>query len=110
MLCDNSTYRADDIKLTRVKLTFLSPNTASLIQPMDKRLTANFMTQYRSLVLQRLVNDSGMPPTNRAAKVTRKLTAPDSLPIKQKVGNKITPWTVANCYRIASFFATYRGE
>jgi len=105
MLADNCAAHAVDVQLTNVKLAFLPPNTTSLAQPMDQGIIANFKKQYRSLVLQRLVNDmdTGMSSGDRAAEVARKLTALDSLHMQREAWNKISQSTIVNCYSRASF-------
>ena len=108
MLADNCAAHAADVQLTNVKLAFLPPNTTSLIQPMDQGIIANFKKQYRSLVLQCLVNDmdTGMLSGDRAAEVARKLTVLDSLHMQREAWNKINQSTIVNCYRKASFVPT----
>jgi len=105
MLCDNCAAHSDGVRLTNVKLVFMPPNTMSLIQPMNQRITANFKRYYRSLVLRQLMTaiDQDNESSMRAAKLSKKLTLLDSLHMAKEAWGRITTETIVNCYRRASF-------
>jgi len=105
MLVDNCAAHSNDVRMTNVKLVFLPPNTASLIQPMDQGIIANFKRHYRSLVVRHLMAtiDESSDASMRVTDLTKKLTMLDSLHMQNEAWSRITAQTISNCYRRANF-------
>jgi len=105
MLCDNCAAHSDGVRLTKVKLVFMLPNTTSLIQPMDQGIIANFKRHYRSLFLRQLMTaiDPDNESSMRALELSKKLTLLDCVHMAKEAWGRIRTETIVNCYRRASF-------
>ncbi|GBL54406.1 hypothetical protein AVEN_133153-1 [Araneus ventricosus] len=64
LFMDNATSHPDDLKLENINLVFLSPNTTSMLQPLDKGITRSFKVGYRELLLRHVLSQTSSCKTS----------------------------------------------
>lgn len=57
LFIDNCTAHDAILSLKAVKVKFLTPNTTSKLQPLDRRVIKNFKTFYRKEIVRKMITD-----------------------------------------------------
>lgn len=100
---DNCTAHGDLPKLTNITLKFFPPNTTSKLQPLDQGIIRTFKANYRREVVQQFLNDIEQ-------KTPTKISVLDAMWMITKAWNKVTPRTIANCFKKGGFQAPIEDE
>lgn len=89
-------------KLTNVTLSFLPPNTTSVIQPCDQGIIRNLKALYRKQVVKKIIDDIDVTELS-ANDIARRLTLLDAVHMLARAWRAVTPETVRNCFAKAGF-------
>lgn len=76
-------------KLTNVHLSFLPPNTTSVIQPCDQGIIRNLKVLYRRQVVKKMIEDIDGQQGLSANKVAKKLTLLDAIHMLAKAWSNV---------------------
>ncbi|XP_052260991.1 tigger transposable element-derived protein 6-like [Dreissena polymorpha] len=99
--CSAHSHEAITI-LSNVTLSFLPPNTTSLIQPCDQGIIRNLKSLYRRQVVKKMIEDIDQN-TMSAEEMAKKLTLLDTMHMLTKAWNCVTEVTIRNCFAKAGF-------
>ena len=92
--------------LESIELVFLPPNTTSAIQPCDQGIINALKFHYRKKMVKNLIDC-----IDRGQRVSDfKITLLDALKMARAAWDRITPATIANCYRKVGFVSTTEQE
>ena len=96
LIVDNCPAHPKDVDLTNITVKFLPPNTTAKLQPCDQGIIQCLKVHYRHQLLMKTVTamDSGKD---------LKITVLDAMQWMKVAWDKVTPTTVANCFRHCSF-------
>ena len=108
LLVDNCSAHPQDAakKLTNVQLSFLPPNTTSVIQPCDQGIIRNLKALYRRQVVKKMIEDIDGQQGLSANELARKLTLLDAIHMLAKAWSNVKEETIKNCYKKAGFVKT----
>lgn len=99
LLDDCSAHRIDDIVLSNTGVKYFSPNSMSLIQPLDQGVIVNLKQAYRSWLVQRLLLniETGRDTNIDLYMALQMMTAAWSM-LKRE--------TISNCFKHSRFRST----
>ncbi|XP_052260449.1 tigger transposable element-derived protein 4-like [Dreissena polymorpha] len=98
MIVDNCPAHPDVSDLKAIRLVFLPPNTTSITQPMDQGVIKNLKIHYR----KRVVSKKLVAIENNNTVV---ITVLDAMFMLREAWDRVTPATIAYCYKHAGFSA-----
>ena len=81
LLIDNCSAHPQELKTCDGSVTcmFLPPNTTSLIQPMDQGVLQAMKNHYKRKLLQKVICDQDLDPTQNIKEIVKQLTVKDAL-------------------------------
>ena len=106
LFVDNCSAHPQISCLQSIELFFLPPNTTSEIQPCDQGIINALKFHYRKSMVRNLIEciDSGQKVEDF------KITLLDALRMARQAWDRVTPSTIANCFRKGGFVITTEGE
>lgn len=96
LLVDNCPAHPNIEHLDAIKLCFLPPNCTSVLQPMDQGVINSLKTEYRKMQILETIK-------NMELKQEYTVTLLDAILLLFAAWEKVTPKTIANCFRHAGF-------
>ena len=85
--------------LSNIKLSFMPPNTTSLIQPLDQGIIRSFKAYYRrELVRMQIVVIDSTPPVP-LSEVTKQITVLKAIHMMKRAFFMVKPSTIQNCFK-----------
>ncbi|XP_043462863.1 tigger transposable element-derived protein 4-like [Leptopilina heterotoma] len=99
LFIDNCTAHKDISSLKAVKVIFLTPNTTSILQPLDQGIIQNFKIKYRTEVVRKMIVDM----ENNTVSSINVLQA---LRMVDKAWRGVTQETITNCFKKCAFPST----
>lgn len=97
LLVDNCPAHPDVKDMDCIKLVFMPPNTSSKLQPMDQGVIHSLKSNYRRLLLSKMVNsiDNGNEKFN--------VNLLDAVNFIHAAWQNVSTQTIANCFRHGGF-------
>ena len=90
---------------SHVRVSFLPPNTTSVIQPIDQGIIRNLKVMYRKQVIQKIITEIDGRQV-QASELSKKMTLLDAAHMISRAWKQVTPTTIQNCFRKAGFMNT----
>ena len=96
--------------LSNIKLSFMPPNTTSLIQPLDQGIIRSFKAYYRrELVRMQIAAIDATPPVP-LYEVTKQITVLKAIHMMKRALFMVKPSTIQNCFKKADFVIESQAE
>ncbi|CAE1275072.1 unnamed protein product [Acanthosepion pharaonis] len=96
--------------LSNIKLSFMPPNTTSLIQPLDQGITRSFKAYYRrELVRMQIAAIDATPPVP-LSEVAKQITVLKAMHMLKRALFMVKPSTIQNCFKKAGFVIESQAE
>ena len=108
LFVDNSSTHniTNSSDLKNVELIFLSPNTTSLLQPLDQGIIQNFKLKYRKLLVKRVLCELDEDNSDECIRLAKKISVYDSIQMIDSAWKSVSQNTIGNCFRKAGFPAS----
>uniref|UniRef100_A0A8C4WZC2 HTH CENPB-type domain-containing protein n=1 Tax=Eptatretus burgeri TaxID=7764 RepID=A0A8C4WZC2_EPTBU len=105
LFADNATcnHLPPDVMLTNIKLQFMPPNTASLIQPQDQSMIRTMRAYYRREIVRLQVAAIDSVPQKPASEVSKTITVLKAMHMLKWALFMVMPQTIANCFKKVGF-------
>lgn len=97
LLIDNCPAHPDVKNLDCIKLVFMPPNTSSKLQPMDQGIIHSLKSNYRRLLLAKMVNSIDADNEKFSINLL------DALNLLHMAWQMVTRQTIVNCFRHGGF-------
>lgn len=97
LLVDNCPAHPDVKDLESIKLVFMPPNTSSRLQPMDQGVIHSLKSNYRHLLLMKMINSIDKKEENFTVNLL------DAINLIHMAWQKVTQKTILNCFRHGGF-------
>ena len=101
MIVDNCPAHPEVPNLKNIELTFLPPNTTSVVQPMDQGVIRSLKAFYRNMLMQKVIDSDegkGIP----------KINVLDALKMVTSSWEKVTTKTIVNCFIKLEFLQIHK--
>ena len=103
LFIDNcAAHPSDAVTFSNLKVLFFPPNTTSKLQPCDQGIIASLKLNYRSQLVQKMVDALDRKDLEQFSK---KFSLFDAITLVHNCWNKVTEETISNCFRKAGFFS-----
>ena len=100
VLLDNAPSHATNINLTNVKMQLLSPNTTSILQPLDQGILQTVKAKYRKSLLTQVL--AQLSDGHSVHELAKSVTVLDACRWIANVVKQVSPITVEKCFAKAS--------